>query len=622
MPELKSDSLKEAMAIVSVRYGKKKLPPPKIKGWPAFGALVPLSKVERRQLQSVRDLVRRFVHQPSHVRPLCVAVFGPPGSGKSFAVEQIAAEALGDADASVLPTTINLTQVASPAELSSALATALLGATSDVVPLLFFDEFDTARDGAPYGWLSWFLAPMHDGKFIYDGKIIPVNRAIFVFAGGTAATMEEFSSRHDDPTFRNAKGPDFVSRLRGFLEVAGPNSEPRMLRRALVLRNAIAKRVEQSGLGSLRVDKGLLAAMLQVGRYRHGARSISALVELSEAKSKTIDWSVLPDDHLVAMQIDRGPLDPRAIGGSIALSGFARRDIKQRPSRSITMGWIAVVRALLNEGATLAYAGRWIQAGAELTQFVKDELSMRPAELSANPSIRAAPRPRFRSFVRSFDREKTRQSVGRMISAKEQSRIGIELVVASPLARDERQWGSEDWRARAIERFRRRLAVTECSVARFVIGGEPPDGNERPSGVVEETILSLALSQPVYIAGGFGGAAADLGIVLGLSGLRTGRVPKSLQNHLSSERCLELKGIADRLRPPPFTNLPVLPEEQVEFLRQRAIGGPAWTDNGLALEENRRLFKTRDPDEVARLTLRGLTALCRRHDAWAATRPR
>jgi len=87
--EIKSDNPAEALAIVDVPYGTADLKPPVFDGWPAFGKLIPLSTTERRQLESLRDLIRRFIDRSRHVRPLCIAVFGPPGSGKSFAVKQI-----------------------------------------------------------------------------------------------------------------------------------------------------------------------------------------------------------------------------------------------------------------------------------------------------------------------------------------------------------------------------------------------------------------------------------------------------------------------------------------------------------------------------------------------------
>jgi hypothetical protein len=63
---------------------------------------------------------------------------------------------------------------------------------------------------------------MQDGAF-QDGQINhPIGRSIFVFAGGTSTTMAAFDQ---GPTnaFKDVKGPDFISRLKGFINVLGSN---------------------------------------------------------------------------------------------------------------------------------------------------------------------------------------------------------------------------------------------------------------------------------------------------------------------------------------------------------------------------------------------------------------
>jgi hypothetical protein len=95
-------------------------------------------------------------------------------------------------------------------------------------------------------------------------------------------------------------------------------------------------------------------------------------------------------------------------------------------------------------------------------------------------------------------------------------------------------------------------------------------------------------------------------VVLGLSSIRTGSVPDSLKNRMAPELGRQLREIADRLRPPPFTSLPVGPEEQVRFLQQHALNGPMWPNNGLSPEDNRRLFNSTAPEEVKQLAVQGL----------------
>ena len=69
-------------------------------------------------------------------------------------------------------------------------------------------------------------------------------------------------------------------------------------------------------------------------------------------------------------------------------------------------------------------------------------------------------------------------------------------------------------------------------------------------------MLTLAQGKPVYIAGAFDGAAADVGSLLGLAHPRRGEVPPSLQAE-PREAEERLSTIADKLRPGPWRELPI-----------------------------------------------------------------
>lgn len=83
-------AFEEALALVSIQYTLQPQsikPPAAVKG--SCGRLFALTTEELDQLRAMQDLIVRYVVQRSPARPLCLAVFGPPGSGKSFAVKQI-----------------------------------------------------------------------------------------------------------------------------------------------------------------------------------------------------------------------------------------------------------------------------------------------------------------------------------------------------------------------------------------------------------------------------------------------------------------------------------------------------------------------------------------------------
>jgi len=82
------------------------------------------------------------------------------------------------------------------------------------------------------------------------------------------------------------KGPDFISRLHGFLNILGPNQKTGSkcpditwpIRRALILRNILQLKDKDE----LDIDYGLLSALLGVSNYRHGARSFEKIVKALE----------------------------------------------------------------------------------------------------------------------------------------------------------------------------------------------------------------------------------------------------------------------------------------------------------------------------------------------------
>ncbi|ACL16036.1 RyR domain-containing protein [Methanosphaerula palustris] len=277
-----------------------------------FNNLVVVDRDEIESYQSIRNLLVEYINNTQIRRPLSFAVFGPPGSGKSFGVSELSK---GLAPEQIESMTFNLSQFESTRDLVGAFHLIRDASLEGKIPLVFFDEFDARFGDQPLGWLRFFLAPMQDGIFKDGESSHPIGRAVFVFAGGTSISFDEFAKRvidPDDPVLKDAKATDFISRLRGRIDIrgcnAGPDDEGRYLvRRALLLRSIIERTAKHlvTASGMVPIDSGVLRAFLKVPAYRHGVRSMQAIVEMSTLTDKKIfaPASIPPIEQL-ALHVD------------------------------------------------------------------------------------------------------------------------------------------------------------------------------------------------------------------------------------------------------------------------------------------------------------------------------
>jgi hypothetical protein len=296
-----------------------------------FEGLLTVDRREIESFRSIRNLIREYYCHWEMVKPLSIAVFGPPGSGKSYGITQVATSLLPK---EMEPKEFNLSQFETPEDIHDALHQVRDVGLKGKLPLVFWDEFDTALREQPLGWLRYFLAPMQDGTF-QEGQIThPIGRAIFVFAGGTSTTMEDFSRRFDrkqlqDPKtvqelkdFREAKGPDFVSRLKAYVNILGPNrKEPKgdktlvadpyyIIRRAIILRTLLRRHwqnifKEANGKETINIDPGVLKGFLEIQEYKHGIRSMEALIATSLLHNKSrFERSSLPPEEQLNLHVD------------------------------------------------------------------------------------------------------------------------------------------------------------------------------------------------------------------------------------------------------------------------------------------------------------------------------
>jgi hypothetical protein len=130
--------------------------------------------------------------------------------------------------------------------------------------------------------------------------------------------------------------------------------------------------------------------------------------------------------------------------------------------------------------------------------------------------------------------------------------------------------------------------MTEHTSARVVVGGKLAGYQGNGPGVIEEALMSIEAGQPLYAAGGFGGAAAAIARELGRD--PAGWAPEGMPAGLDAE-----------------------PVREVLAALAAAQDQHGEADDGLTEVQRRQLSATHRPGEIATLVVLGL-ALARRRD--------
>lgn len=311
-----------------------------------FGKKGELIVMERYELESYRSvqLLMEEAMTLENKAILSIAVFGPPGSGKSFVSERIANSACEASQVTPVVKKINLASISESYELTEKLDKAFSEyfqyyelakneseenkkMRKSLQLILFIDEFDCSVNDKSLGWLKTFLPMMQDGEFTTTNNTYKPNystyhhQPILIFAGGTSLTYSNFSRQdslgdpEDKLRFAQAKGPDFVSRLRGHIDILGPQKtneldEGYVIRRAILLRTMFLGRINQFTDPLIKIDEKslnqpLVRAMLTVSNYKHGARSMEAIIAMcAKLPGNKIGLASIPPHAQLNMHVD------------------------------------------------------------------------------------------------------------------------------------------------------------------------------------------------------------------------------------------------------------------------------------------------------------------------------
>lgn len=165
-------------------------------------------------------------------------------------------------------------------------------------------------------------------------------------------------------------------------------------------------------------------------------------------------------------------------------------------------------------------------------------------------------------------------------------------------------------RARSLSAMRE--TMNDCIQARIIMGGKMRGYSGKYPGIVEEVAGCLRRGKPVYLLGGFGGAAAAL------AQLAQGDTPIELTDEFQSQNATyrdmaelynarHAADIAPELAPIDYARLTDELQAQLAAALLTEDVETGLAKNGLTIAENQRLFASVDVDEVVHLVLKGIS---------------
>ncbi|GAA4369177.1 hypothetical protein [Nocardioides caricicola] len=223
-----------------------------------------------------------------------------------------------------------------------------------------------------------------------------------------------------------------------------------------------------------------------------------------------------------------------------------------------------IARSVLLSGGDIAYGGRLVPAG--FTQIVMDEVTRFAGDRDALTIYLAAS-------------EHASMSSGEIRQFHNEHHASIRLVcldeAGSPVAPDERDMSEPADPSTALTGMRRHIA--SAADAHVVVGGQLAGVKGAMPGLLEEALFGLEAEHPVFVAGGFGGAAAAVARALGTDDGHW--APEGYPRHAEMWR---------------------EPLEQIAALATRQA------DDGLTDQQRRELAVTHRPADIASLVVLGL----------------
>jgi hypothetical protein len=235
-----------------------------------------------------------------------------------------------------------------------------------------------------------------------------------------------------------------------------------------------------------------------------------------------------------------------------------------------------IARCVLVLGGNLAYGGHLLASG--YTAFLAKELEKYGRR--DRPLLICLAWQEHRNLALS-ELEMNRRALGLFGQIVCLDPDGNEIEPGSSRGENPEPVVDAEVRGEALTGLRRYMSAQ--TDARVLIGGRRAGFQGRLPGLMEEAILTISRNRPLYLAGGFGGVTSEIAKILGRDDL--GWLPKPSDGIPEDPRLTAGRGeLAKLLQSDPRPN----------------------TENGLSVDENRRLAATHRPGDIAALISVGL----------------
>lgn len=280
---------------------------------------------------------------------------------------------------------------------------------------------------------------------------------------------------------------------------------------------------------------------------------------------------------------------------------------------------LRLARTVLRHGANLAYGGHWRAEDGNLTydllRLVRAEQQM------GDPSSRRAlgrlynhlPWPYFLEITPVIEAEWINCCT---IVRVDQSMAGLQAAEQVPDAEAQGSSARAQLNRALVLSRMRRLMMEEMKVevpgdepetippvtARVALGGKTAGYQGFMPGIFEEALVTLAAGRPMFVLGGFGGAAERLADAI----LGTGGRPPELEAEALARENPVLAEAATSLRLPADLPSPTAARDQLWAWIEAARRDLGSLNTGLDDAETRTLLRTRDVTTAVRLVRAGL----------------